>query len=61
MKVETGTDVARLHTYMVSDLKSLVDGAYEIVALYKPESEAQRVWQREWLETAKLYGAGFEI
>ncbi len=39
-------------------LLELVDGAYELVELFKPESPAQEVWKRIWLEKARRAGAG---
>ncbi len=41
-------------------LLELVDGAYELVEVYKPESPAQEVWKRTWLEKAGKAGAGPE-
>ncbi len=39
-------------------LLELVDGAYELVELYQPESPAQEAWKRNWLEKARRAGAG---
>jgi hypothetical protein len=39
-------------------LLELVDGAYELVFVYKPSSPAQEAWKRNWLEKARLAGAG---
>ena len=39
-------------------LLELVDGAYELVELYKPEAPAQEVWKRNWLDKARRAGAG---
>ncbi len=39
-------------------LLELVDGVYELVELYKPESPAQDEWRRNWLEKARRAGAG---
>ena len=41
-------------------LLELVDGVYELVELYKPESPAQEAWKRNWLEKARKAGAGPE-
>jgi hypothetical protein len=38
----------------------LVDSAYELVFIYKPQSLAQETWRRKWLRNAKLYGAGLD-
>lgn len=35
----------------------LIDGAYEIVELYEPQSPAQEAWQKHWLEEARALGA----
>ena len=43
---------------MDKTLLELVDGAYELVELYKPESPAQEEWKRNWLEKAIRAGAG---
>jgi hypothetical protein len=39
-------------------LLELVDGAYELVELYKPGSPAAKTWRRDWLEKARRAGAG---
>jgi hypothetical protein len=39
-------------------LLELVDGAYELVFVYKPSSPAQEAWKRNWLEKARRAGAG---
>jgi hypothetical protein len=39
-------------------LLELVDGAYELVFLYRPSSPAQEAWKRDWLEKARKAGAG---
>jgi len=38
----------------------LVDGAWEVVELYKPKSPAQAAWKRDWLRKAREVGAGPE-
>jgi len=38
-------------------LLELVDGAYEIVELYKPEGEYNKKWRDEWLKRARELGA----
>jgi hypothetical protein len=43
---------------MDKTLLELVDGAYELVERYKPESPAQDEWKRNWLEKARRAGAG---
>jgi len=43
---------------MDKTLLELIDGAYELVELYKPESPAQEAWKRNWLEKAIRAGAG---
>jgi predicted nucleic acid binding AN1-type Zn finger protein len=42
------------------DCRSLVDGAYEIVFMYKPSSPGQTEWRNNWLAKAKTWGAGFD-
>ena len=39
-------------------LLELVDAAYELVEIYKPESPSQDAWRRDWLEKARKAGAG---
>jgi len=39
-------------------LLELVDGVYELVELYNPQSPAQEAWKRNWLEKARKAGAG---
>lgn len=39
-------------------LLELVDGAYELVEIYKPDSPAAEAWRRNWLEKAIRAGAG---
>ena len=36
----------------MKQLETLVDGAYEIVELFKPESPSQVAWREAWLERA---------
>ncbi len=43
---------------MDETLLELVDGVYELVEFYKPQSPAQKAWKRSWLEKARLAGAG---
>jgi len=35
----------------------LIDGAYEIVELWKPEHKSQKLWREAWLKKAKELGA----
>jgi hypothetical protein len=39
------------------DARSLLDGCYEIVELFKPETPSQIVWKQKWLEGARKHGA----
>jgi len=39
---------------------ALVDGAWEIVELFRPKSPAQEEWKREWFRRAREVGAGPE-
>jgi hypothetical protein len=43
----------------IEEMKSLIDGVYEIVELfgYKSESHFYKVWAKKWLEKARKYGA----
>jgi len=51
-------DLESLHN--LAELVGLVDGAYEIVFMYIPQSPSQKKWKEDWLEKAKKYGAGFD-
>lgn len=42
---------------LCNDRLRLIDGAYEIVELYKPQSPAQEEWRKRWLEDARSLGA----
>ena len=44
----------------VVQLLELVDGALEIVALWKAESPAQKEWQANWIKKAKEMGVSFD-
>lgn len=39
------------------DARSLLDGCYEIVEIWKAETPSQVKWKRNWLEAAKKHGA----
>lgn len=39
------------------DARSLLDGCYEIVELFNPETRSQIVWKQKWLEEARKHGA----
>lgn len=43
-----------------NELLSLVDGCYEIIEIYKPQSPAQVEWKKRWLEKARKLGASCE-
>jgi hypothetical protein len=42
---------------MDTTLLELVDAAYELVEIYKPESPAQETWRLNWLEKARKAAA----
>lgn len=44
-------------TEKYDDARSLLDGCYEIVELFKPETPSQIVWKQKWLEGARKHGA----
>lgn len=44
----------------INEMISLLDGAYDIVTLFKPVGPAQIEWKKNWLEKAKKYGASPE-
>ena len=39
------------------ELLELVDGCYEVIELYKPQSPSQVAWKKNWLEKARKLGA----
>lgn len=39
------------------DARSLLDGCYEIVELFTPETPSQVEWKQKWLEGARKHGA----
>lgn len=39
------------------DAISLLDGCYEIIELFKPESPSQVIWKQKWLAGARKHGA----
>lgn len=41
------------------DARSLLDGCYEIVELFNPETPSQIEWKRKWLEDARKHGASW--
>lgn len=43
------------------EMLSLIDGAYDIVELYKAKSPAQKKWKQEWLKKARKFGAGSDF
>lgn len=40
-----------------NSMRSLIDGAYDIVMLYKPQYPSQIEWKKWWLEEARKHGA----
>jgi len=42
------------------EMRSLLDGAIEIIAIWKPQSPSQEQWKKDWLEKAKKHGAEIE-
>lgn len=43
--------------FKYEDARSLIDGCYEIVELFNPETPSQIEWKRKWLESARKHGA----
>lgn len=57
---EEATDHAAKLTAITKQLVlmfELIDGAYDVVELWKVETPAQRKWRVEWLEKARKVGA----
>lgn len=40
-----------------NDARSLLDGCYEVVELFDPETPSQAEWKQKWLEGARKHGA----
>lgn len=43
-----------------NEMRGLIDGAYDIIFIYKPETPSQVEWKKNWLEKAKKHGASLE-
>lgn len=39
------------------DAVCLLDGCYEIIELFQPQSPTQVAWKQSWLEEARKHGA----
>lgn len=37
----------------ISELRTLVDGAMDVIEIYKPQGPAQTRWQAEWMLRAR--------
>lgn len=50
---------AELHSVWADyhDARSLLDGCYEVVELFNPETPSQVEWKQNWLEGARKHGA----
>jgi hypothetical protein len=44
----------------IEEMRSLIDGCYEIVELFQAESPAQIAWKENWLSKARKFGASGE-
>ena len=44
----------------IAEMRSLIDGAYDVILMDKPESPAQKKWRDDWLEKSKKHGAGLD-
>lgn len=49
-----GREIFRLEEELSKAL-SLIDGAYEVVELFKPSTPAQVEWKKDWLTLAAQY------
>lgn len=41
----------------INEMITLIDSAYEVIMLYKPQTPAQKQWKEHWLAKARKYGA----
>jgi hypothetical protein len=51
---DTATETAKAK---YDDARSLLDGCYEIVELFNPETPSQVEWRQQWLESARKHGS----
>lgn len=49
-----GREIFKLEDQLAKAI-SLIDGAYEVVELFKPSTPAQVEWRKEWLALAAKY------
>ncbi len=41
----------------IAEMRSLIDGAYEIVELFDTKTPSQVEWKKKWLQNARDHGA----
>lgn len=51
----------KAHAMDLSSAVSLIDGAYDIVEIWKPEGAYNIAWKQRWLERASELGASSSI
>lgn len=49
------------HALDLAAAVSLIDGAYDIVEIWKPEGPYNTTWKQQWLERASELGASSSI
>jgi len=42
------------------ETRSLLDGCYDLIFIWKAESPAQKEWKERWLRLAKKHGASLD-
>ena len=42
------------------EMRSLIDAAYDVIFMYKAETDGQKEWKKDWLEMARKHGAGLD-
>ncbi len=53
--------IHKKHALDLASAVSLIDGAYDIVEIWKPEGPYNTTWKRQWLERASELGASSSI
>lgn len=56
MKISEGKDCIDAVFSMVDELHSLLDGAIDIVELWKPATQGQLEWKERWMKRAEAIG-----
>ena len=61
MATKKSKEVQKYSEEQIEEMRSLIDGAYDLVFNYLPQSAYQLKWKEEWLEKARKYGASLDV